>query len=199
MKAFKGFDKDMKCRGFQFEEGKTYEEKTADLCNSGFHACVAPLDVFKFYSPASSIFREVELDDVSPQRSDEDSKVCARKIKIGGKLDILGLAKAHFEYTKANTTMEHTDPQAATAGSFGAATSRGKTSVGENGIGLARGNDVMVKGGIGAILLIAEEERESYEVSSWKSFIVDWEEIKANTWYQLKGGVLVEAKENTNE
>lgn len=207
MKAFKGFDKDLKCRDFQFEEGKTYEEKTADLCNSGFHACEAPIDVFKFYPPASSVYHAVELDEVSPQREETDSKVCAKKITIGARLDIRVLVNAQIEYTKAKTTMVNTDPKqatagdrgAATAGYSGAATSRGKTAVGENGIGLARGNDVMVKGGMGAVLLIAEEEKHSYDLAAWKAFVVDGEKIKADTWYQLKDGELVEAKEDSNE
>lgn len=55
MKAYKGFNKDMTCRGFQYEVGKTYETDEADLCNSGFHACKNPLDCFKYYSPAKSI------------------------------------------------------------------------------------------------------------------------------------------------
>lgn len=51
MKMYKGFDKDLKCRDFQYEIGKTYEEPTADLCNSGFHACEYPLDVLTYYAP----------------------------------------------------------------------------------------------------------------------------------------------------
>ena len=103
MKAYKGFNKDMTCRGFQFEEGKTYEEESAELCNKGFHACIAPIDVLKYYAPATSVYHEVELDGVSDKRSD-DSKVCGKIIKIGAKLDIAGLAKAQFEYVKGNCT-----------------------------------------------------------------------------------------------
>lgn len=62
MKAYKGFDKDLKCRGFQYEVGKEYEEQEVDLCYKGFHACVAPLDVFQYYAPATSRFCEVEID-----------------------------------------------------------------------------------------------------------------------------------------
>ena len=51
MKAYKGFDKDMKCRGFQFKEGETYEEPEAKLCEKGFHACEAPLGVMEYYPP----------------------------------------------------------------------------------------------------------------------------------------------------
>lgn len=78
MKAFKGFKQDMTCRGFQFEEGKTYEESKADLCNSGFHACEYPLDVFGYYPPADSVYHEVELDGVCDKR-ESDSKVCGKK------------------------------------------------------------------------------------------------------------------------
>ena len=98
MKAYKGFTKDMKCRGFQFEEGKTYEVPEASLCEKSFHACEKPLDVFAYYDPANSVFHEVELEDVDPWRSD-DSKVCAKKIKIGARLSIADLVKADVEYT----------------------------------------------------------------------------------------------------
>lgn len=62
IKAYKGFNKDLQCRGFQYEIGKEYEEETANLCHAGFHACEYPLDVFGYYSPADSRFCEVELD-----------------------------------------------------------------------------------------------------------------------------------------
>ena len=102
MKAYKGFDKNMQCRGFQFEEGKTYHEDEAELCKRRFHACENPLDVFGYYAPGkNSIYREVELEDVSEERNSDDTKVCAKTIKIGAKLDVAGLCKAHFEYVSA--------------------------------------------------------------------------------------------------
>ena len=97
-KYYKGFNKDMTCRGFQFEEGKTYEEAEATLCEKGFHACENPLDCFGYYSPGNSVYHEVELDDVSPEKKGDDSKVCAKKIKVGARLDVAGLVKAHFDY-----------------------------------------------------------------------------------------------------
>ena len=84
---------------------------------------------------------------------------------------------------------------AATAGNYGAATSRGFSTVGKNGIACARGNDVKVMGGIGAILVIAEEKRDSYDIDCWKAFVVDGEKIKADTWYGLRDGELVELRE----
>lgn len=66
MKMYKGFDKNLKCRDFQYEIGKTYEEPTAELCEKGFHACEYPLDVFGYYAPGDmSRYCEVDLDDVS--------------------------------------------------------------------------------------------------------------------------------------
>ena len=108
MKAYKGFNPDMTCLGFQYEEGKTYETDEATLCKKGFHACLAPLDVFSYYPPCDdngnlNKFHEVELEEVD-ERRDEDTKVCAKKILIGAELDFFGLAKAHVEYVK-----EHVD------------------------------------------------------------------------------------------
>ena len=81
---------------------------------------------------------------------------------------------------------------AATAGYRGAATARGKASTGSNGLSVARGNNVQVKGGIGAILVIAEEREDTYDIVDWKAVLVDGEVVKADTWYRLENGELVE-------
>ena len=81
---------------------------------------------------------------------------------------------------------------AATAGDRGAATARGKASTGYNGLSVARGKNVQVKGGIGAILVIAEERDDTYDIVDWKAVAVDGEVVKADTWYRLENGELVE-------
>ena len=96
--SYKGFNKDMTCRGFQYEEGKEYETERAEACDCGFHACEYPLDCFGYYSPAESVFRLVEQSGVLSRHSD-DSKVASTKIKIGAELSIAGLVKAAIEYT----------------------------------------------------------------------------------------------------
>ena len=84
------------------------------------------------------------------------------------------------------------DSGAATAGDNGAATARGKASTGSNGLSVARGKNVQVKGGIGAILVIAEERDDTYDIVDWKAVVVDGEVVKADTWYRLENGELVE-------
>ena len=84
------------------------------------------------------------------------------------------------------------DCGAATAGYRGAATARGKASTGSNGLSVARGKNVQVKGGIGAILVIAEEKEDTYDIVDWKAVVVDGEVVKADTWYRLENGELVE-------
>jgi len=87
------------------------------------------------------------------------------------------------------------DSGAATAGDYGAATSRGTVTVGECGAGLVQGNGVKIRGGLGAILVIAEEEENSYDLAHWKAVVVDGETVKADTWYKLMNGELVEAEQ----
>ena len=109
IKAYKGFDKDMKCRDFQYEEGKEYElpeGEEAKLCESGFHACEAPIDCLGYYAPNNSVYHAVEMDGVSDERSDNDSKVCCKKIRIGARLSIRNLVEAQIEYVKAHTKRE---------------------------------------------------------------------------------------------
>lgn len=194
MKMYKGFDKDLKCRDFQYEIGKTYEESNAKLCESGFHACERPLDVFSYYEPSKmSRYCEVDLDDMSDQMSN-DSKRCGKKIAVKAEIGIAGLVSAQIQYVKEHTTMRHTDPKQAMAGKYGAATA-GSVSVGENGCGLVRGENVKIKGGMGAILVIALENDEDYGIKEWKAFVVDGETVKPDTFYTLKNGELVEASE----
>ena len=110
MKMYKGFDKDLKCRGFQYEIGKTYEEPTAELCEKGFHACEYPLDVFEYYSPGNmSRYCEVDLDEVSGKKDVEDSKRCGKKIAVKAEIDIAGLVKAAVDYTMEKAIPENSE------------------------------------------------------------------------------------------
>ena len=102
MKLYKATDKNMKCRGYQYQMGKEETCNKAELCNTGFHACEYPLDVFIYYSPADSRFFEVELDEVSDESAGVDTKRVGEKIKFVSELDIKGLTKAAINYTFAN-------------------------------------------------------------------------------------------------
>ena len=140
MKAYKGFDKDLKCRGFQYEQGKEYREDKAELCASGFHACENPLDIFKYYAPnEGSRYCEVELDEVTDERHSDDTKICGKVIKVGAELSVAGICKAHFEYVTARCNPAKSnaagDNESASAGESGSASagSWGSASAGYRG------------------------------------------------------------------
>ena len=139
-KAYKGFNPDMTCRGFQYKAGKTYTEENASLCNSGFHACEDPVDCFAYYDPANSVFHEVELDEVSDER-DTDSKVAAKKITIGAKIDIASMVKASIDFRFSKTTEEKGGH---TTGERGAASATGESgaasATGDRGAASATGD-----------------------------------------------------------
>ena len=129
MKMYKGFDKDLKCRDFQYEIGKTYEELTAELCEKGFHACEYPLDVFKYYAPGNmSRYCEVDLDEVSGKKSD-DSKRCGKKISVKAEIDIAGIVKAAVGFVMENIKDEN---KGANTGYRSASTNTGYRSASTN-------------------------------------------------------------------
>ena len=139
MKAYKGFNEDMTCRGFQYEEGKEYEhEGEVEVCESGFHACEHPLDVFVYYPPSSSVYHEVDVDGAVSKDGD-DTKVVAKKIKIGASVNIAGMVKASIEYTTERidkTKKSDKDYGASSAtGNYGAS-----SATGDYGASSATGN-----------------------------------------------------------
>jgi len=104
VKSYKGFHKDMTCRGFQYKEGKEYETSKAVVCNEGFHACEHPLDCLGYYPPNTSVYHEVEqTGEFSSDSGSRDSKIASTKIKIGAKLSIAGLVQAAIDFTKSKT------------------------------------------------------------------------------------------------
>ena len=127
MKAYKGFNKDMTCRGFQFEEGKTYEEIEAKLCEKGFHACLNPIDVFKYYPLVDSIYHSVEIDDDDVSKEcGGDSKICGKKIKIGAKLTPREMIQAGVKIDIASASGDSS--RAVTSGNYSPAATSGKCS-----------------------------------------------------------------------
>ena len=218
MKMYKGFDKDLKCRGFQYEIGKTYEEPTADLCKSGFHACEYPLDVFDYYAPgAMSRYCEVDLNELSDERSSGDSKCCGKKIAVKAEIGIAGLVKASVDYV-----MKHIDSskKESNTGNYSASTNTGfrsastntgdysastntgdysaSTVEGAESVAAALGIEGKARGALGCWIVLAEwskDKKDSWHRKDVQCFKVDGETVKPDTFYTLKNGELVEVSE----
>lgn len=180
MKAYKGFNKDMTCRGFQYEVGKEYETDKAELCNCGFHAYLYPQDCFGYYPPANSRYCLVELDDVDKKSSD-DTKICGKKIKIIKELTIEEMTTASVEYVLDRIKENK-------IGGDWSSLNGGKFSV------VYGGENAKVKGGLHSVLAL--QLWNGYELKEIKVAIVDGKKIKADTWYKLENGEFVEVNEN---
>lgn len=204
MKAYKGFKNDMTCRGFRYEEGKEYHEERAECCDTGFHACEYPLDCFRYYEPADSVYHEVEqTGDID--KSDEDSKVASTEIKIGAKIGIPGLVQAAIEYTskrcekKAENRNTGNCGASSNTGNCGASFSTGEESTSYagcvNSVAAALGLNAKAKGVKGAYIICAEFETDNdgnYRIKGIQLHQVDGEKIKEETYYQLIDGVMTE-------
>ena len=127
MKCYKGFDKDLKCRGFQYEIGKSYETENADICHCGFHACENPFDVFGYYDPTSR-FCEVDLD--ANDQTHDDSKRVGKKIRIEAEIGLSGLIKAGVKFILNKVDFENA--AATNTGDRSAATNTGYQSAATN-------------------------------------------------------------------
>ena len=138
MKAYKGFNKDLTCRDFQYEEGEEYITDKAVCCSDGFHACEYPLDCFQYYTPNNSVYHEVDQDG-ELSRSNEDSKIASTKIKIGVRLSIADMVKAAIDFT-----MSRIKPEAKSNENCGASSATGykgaSSATGDYGASSATGN-----------------------------------------------------------
>ena len=130
MKGYKGFDKNLKCRGFQFEVGKQFEEEKAECCNTGFHYCQNPLDVFSYYAPANSRYCEVEGKGIIDSQGQNDTKVAASQIHIGLEIGLPGIIKAGVDYIKSKVDWENA--KESNTGNKSAATNTGNKSAATN-------------------------------------------------------------------
>ena len=195
MIVYKGTDKDMKCRGFQFELGKEYVEEEAKLCEKGFHGCEYPLDVFAHYDPASSRFFVADLDGVTDERESCDTKLVGTKIKLRAEIGIAGIVKAGVEYIK-----EKAESSKNQTGYCSAATNTGDRSAatvdGKESIAIVTGVDSKASGTIGCWLVLTERggwNGDTYPIKEVRAVKVDGEIIKTGVFYKLENGEVVEA------
>ena len=209
--AYKGFDKNLCCRGFQYEIGKEYvHEGEIDCCESGFHACTNPFDVLDYYeADGKNRYCEVEQSG-SIKTGNDDTKQASSKIKIKAEIGMAGLFKAGVEWIKektnpvpiiAETKDENDNPSGnyAKIGSSGDSAKIGSIgdsakieSTGEYSVICCAGNNSMAKAKKGSWITLSEwkysEEKKRNIPICVKTEYVDGERIKEDTWYRLVDG-----------
>ena len=106
IKSYKGFDKDFKCKGFQYEVGKEYEiEGEIKCCERGFHACESPMEVFDYYDMFNSRFAEVEQSgQIDKEDDNKSTKICSSRIKIKTELKLADIINIGIEWLKDITS-----------------------------------------------------------------------------------------------
>ena len=206
IRGFKGFDKDLKCRGFQYEIGKDYEQEgEVKCCERGFHFCENPFDVFRYYSPSDSRYCEVEGDGNADEAND-DSKVATSNIHISAEIGLNGLIKAgvkfildkvNFNDSKSTNTGDYS--AATNTGNRSAATNTGNHSAatveGKESVAIVTGIDGRARGALGCWIVLTERgdfDGVTFPIKEVKAFKVDGVNIKENTFYRLVDGKPVE-------
>ena len=216
IKGYKGFDKSLQCRGFQYKVGETFEEKgTIKACKSGFHFCENPFNIFDYYPPSDSRYCNVEGDG-KIDTDNSDSKVACSKLHIHTEIGLSGLISAGVKFildkvdwgnNKATNTGDRSaatntgDQSAATnTGDRSAATNTGDRSAasveGKDSIAIVTGYDSKAKGAMGCWIVLTERgdwDGNTYPIIDVQAFKVDGISIKADTFYKLKNSKPVEA------
>ena len=207
MLYYKGFDKNMQCRGFQYVEGETYEQAESPVvCKNGFHACGLPLATFSFYPPCDgNQYGQVYLEDVTEESA--DSKVAARVITVGASVNVFGLVKAHVEaiWNRATDQKKASpDAQATTGYGANAATTGDGANAATTGYGAQIRSSVQDPDAVAAVLgegaargvkgswIVLTERGDERTLIEVRAVQVDGETVKENQYYRLSGGELVE-------
>ena len=213
IKSYKGFDKNMQCKGFQYEVGKEYEiDGDIKCCKRGFHACESPMEVLDFYDMFNSRFAEVEQSG-KIDKEENSTKVCSSHIKIKAELKLADLINLGVEWLKDITSSSKIKPNSlndngggsAQIGSSGDYAQIGSSgyyakidSTGEDSIIMCAGIDSTVKAKKGSWITLAEwvwdDEKKRKVPKCVRTEFVDGKRIKEDTWYQIKNGEFVVAE-----
>ena len=207
--GFKGFDKDLKCRDYQYEVGKKFEEEgKIEACSNGFHFCENPLDVLGYYPPydekGSNRYCIVKGSG-NIDRDGNDTKVACSKLYISAEIGLKGIIEAGVKFIldkvnwKDNKKSNTGDQSAATnTGNQSAATNTGNQSAaevtGKESIAIVTGKDSKAKGSIGCWIVLTERgewDGNVYPIKEVKAVRVDGEIIKPDTYYKLINGEVI--------
>ena len=208
MKVYKGTDRNMQCLGKQYVLGKKEVDDGAIRCgDKGYHSCEAPFDVLRYYPNINgNRFFEAEAGGEIDKKENDDTKLASSELTLKSEIDFAGLVKAQIEYTrkKAETGTAGGDWSNLVGGNWSNLVGgNGSNLVGSNGSNLVGGNSSLiigrngcnVKGGLHSVIVLTEwkyDDNGNYVPIAVKAEIVDGVRIKADTWYKLKNGELVE-------
>ncbi|EBX9292891.1 hypothetical protein YI48_23320 [Salmonella enterica subsp. enterica serovar Infantis] len=203
--TFKGFNKDLKCRDFQFEIGKTFHhDGKVEACGSGFHACECPFDVFSYYSPADSRFAETISFGITDREEDGDTKIASASITIKAELTLPQFIQRGIEWiwSKIDKSLEQQimcgnwsaatntgNRSAATnTGNWSAATNTGNWSAaevsGSQSVAAAFGIEGKARASEGGAIVLCYRDEDG-ELIHIRASKVGENGIMPNTWYQL--------------
>ncbi|EAQ6186787.1 hypothetical protein FHA44_21160 [Salmonella enterica] len=194
--TFKGFNKDLKCRDFQFEIGKTFHhDGKVEACVSGFHACECPFDVFSYYSPADSRFAETISFGITNREGDGDTKIASASITIKAELTLPQFIQRGIEWiwSKIDKSLEQQimcgNRSAATnTGNCSAATNTGNWSAaevsGSQSVAAAFGIEGKARASEGGAIVLCYRDEDG-ELIHIRASKVGENGIMPNTWYQL--------------
>ena len=218
--AYKAMDKNMQCRGKQYEVGKTYHEDKADCCHAGMHACENPLDVLH-YNPLkdSPRFFEVECGG-NVDKGGEDSKLACTELTVKGEMNFAGLVKATVNavFNRVKGKEPFSSGYSSTAGSSGYCSTAGSSGYcstagssgdcstaaatgvycsakadGKDSIAVVNGACGKARGALGCYLVLTEYDDDGHMICA-KMARVDGSAIRENVYYTLKNGEFVEVK-----
>lgn len=186
--AYKAMDKNMQCRGKQYEVGKTYHEDKADCCRAGMHACENPLDVLHYYPLKDGPrFFEVECGG-SVDKSKEDSKLACTELTVNA---VFNRVKGKEPFSSGDSSTAGSSGDSSTAAATGAYC-RAKAD-GKDNIAVANGAHSKARGILGCYLVLTEYDDDGNML--WEKMAkVDGAHIKENVWYTLKNGEFAEAE-----
>ena len=185
--AFKGFDKNLVCRGYQYELGKTYEHegKVVRCASGGFHSCEYPLDVFGYYPPAESRYAVVVAHGDVCRKDAEDSKLASGKITIEAEIKVPQLIKSAVDWIMARVdkvngaTASEERSHASNTGSRSAASVSGKDSV-----AVASGYQGKARACAGSAIVLCYRD-DDFKLVHIRAAIAGQDGVKPDTWYRL--------------